>query len=277
MDEAKLNKLKMSSLTGSFKSKSLKKSFKDKCLVIGETTMYYGNFGSVQVMTPIPGSPNLENEAENIHNIHLDSSEESVFPLQPDQQLTPKKEKKPTSQRNKSKQEIQKDTSPKYDLPPLKAVPASVYNCRMSNGREPCHFIPSSDKEFVGNGNAFMSKDTWIPQPNFKPSQTKSMPKYAFTPEYSNLKYGSLGKLIESTNRVQGSSSVGTASSNVARLPAIPGATRPSESSHALQPTAQYINIHKEDGQLPPLKVSSLSVANRKVQEHHKVTKNYQW
>ncbi|XP_033736530.1 uncharacterized protein LOC117324808 [Pecten maximus] len=281
MDEAELNELKMlSSYQGSFKSKRLRKTLKDKCLVIGETTMYYGNFGSVQVMTPIPGSPNLDSEIENAITRPC-SRKGSRMPLQSEQKVTSKKEKKLTSQRKKSKQRDENSISPKYDLPPLKAVPASVYNSRCptreSMGREPCHFIPSSDNSLIGDENVFTSSDVWIPRPSFKPSQTKTMPKNTFTSESSSVKYGSLGKLIGSTNRIQASSSLVTASPDRVCLPSIPGATKSSESYHTLPPTAEYINIYKEDVQLPPLKTSTSSAAKRRVHgEHYKFTKNYQ-
>ncbi|OWF40123.1 uncharacterized protein LOC110464187 [Mizuhopecten yessoensis] len=46
----------------SFKGIHPKKTMKDKCKVIGETTMYYSNAGSVQVLSPIPGSPSPDSE-----------------------------------------------------------------------------------------------------------------------------------------------------------------------------------------------------------------------
>ncbi|XP_021340760.1 uncharacterized protein LOC110441819 [Mizuhopecten yessoensis] len=269
MDEAELNELRMlSSYQGSFKSKRLKKTIKDKCLVIGETTMYYGNFGSVQVLSPIPGSPSPDGEAGSVH-IRPDSPEEAVLSPQTEQHVTSKKGKMASSKRKKSTAGDKKKTSQKYGLPPLKAAPAS--NSRrppqMSRGREPCSFRPSGDNET--RENDLMSTDTWIPKPGFKPREKKTITKNAFTSESSNLKYGSLGKLIEHTKRVQASSSLITASLGGVRLPAIRGATRASETRQTFPPTAQYINIYKDDGHLPPLKVSTMSIANRRLHDEH--------
>ena len=51
----------------SFKGIHLKKTIKDKCKVIGETTMYYSNAGSVQVLSPIPGSPSPDSDPCSDH------------------------------------------------------------------------------------------------------------------------------------------------------------------------------------------------------------------
>ncbi|XP_021362426.1 uncharacterized protein LOC110456179 [Mizuhopecten yessoensis] len=282
MDKAELNERKMSSAYhGSLKCRRLKKTMKDKCLVIGETTMYYGNFGSVQLWSPIPGSPNLDNEPDII-NIRPDSPKEAALPLQRKHQATPKntKGKKPTSQKKMSTPTDKKNTSAKYPLPPLRAAPASVSNSRclprVSRGREPCDFKPS--RYIERRGNYLMSAYAWIPQPGFKPSEKKTTPKNAFTSESSSIKYGSLGKLLEPTKGVNTSSSLVMASLDGVRLPAIRGATRASETQQILPPTAQYINIYKDDGHLPPTKVRSMTIANKGLErEYHKTTKGYKW
>ncbi|XP_069127032.1 uncharacterized protein [Argopecten irradians] len=261
-DKADLNELKMSSYQGSFTSRRLKKTMKDKCLVIGETTMYYGNFGSVQVMTPIPGSPNLAFEAENTSD-HPQTPKAFQEPTtQIEQKVVSKKGKK--FQKKKCKPIKEKSMS-KYDLPPLNAVSTGVYYSRCptwdATEREPNHFTSSND-----NGkHVLMHPDTgkWIPQPSFKPSHTKTTPRNTFTSESSTVKYGSLSKLIGSKNRIQSSSPLITDSSDRVSLPAVPGASKPLESSHVLLPTSGY--IYNEDVQFPPLKTSASSAVNRRV------------
>ncbi|XP_060085983.1 uncharacterized protein LOC132565355 [Ylistrum balloti] len=283
MGEAGLNEVNMlSSYEESPKLQRLKRTMKDKCLVIGETTMYYGNFGSVQVMTPIPGSPNLDNESE-IANIPKDyrnrPTEADVPPQQPELQAILKKEKKLASERRKNTT-VDKKKAPKYALPPLKA-PSGATNSRgpqrASKGRTPCHFQPTNYTNYIDNTYFLGSSEAWIPQPGFKPSDKKIMPKNNFTSKSSSLKNGSLSKLIESTKRVQGPSSLETSSSASFHLPAIHG-TSTSVASQTSPQAIKYINIYKDDGHLPPLKVSTMSIANRRIEkEHYKVTKSFQW
>ncbi|XP_033736533.1 uncharacterized protein LOC117324810 [Pecten maximus] len=252
MGDGDLNELEnVTSNLGSLKCNRLKKTMKDKCLVIGETTMYYGNFGSVQVLSPIPGSPNPGIEAKNTY-ICPDSPKETMMPPQTEQKVLSKKGKKSSSQWKNSKTEEKKNAS--YALPPLKAAPGNVSNSQFSTrtkGRKPCHFQRSKytynrETDYsIGPGQA------WIPQPGFKPSGKKTTPKNTLITESSSLKYGSLLKLIESSKWVQDSPSLDTTSTDSIELPAIRGAPKTSDSSHTFTPTVQFINIYKESDQLP--------------------------
>ncbi|XP_069126343.1 uncharacterized protein [Argopecten irradians] len=261
---------KATSLQVSSKCERLKRTSKDRCMVIGETKMYYGNNGSVYVMSPIPGSPNPGTEPEHLY-IRPESSKEALMPLQGEQKDKPKKGKKSASKKKNIGTVENKDGSPKYALPPLKAVPENKgkFLTREKKGREPCHLQHS--KYSLGQA------DSWIPQPGFKSSGKKTTPKNTLISESSSLKYESHLKLLKSSKYVPTSPSLETTAIESVRLPPIRGVQRRTESAktHTI-PTVQFINLYKGSDQLPPLKVSSMPMAFRNEQkEYYNVTKGY--
>ncbi|XP_033730089.1 uncharacterized protein LOC117319379 [Pecten maximus] len=106
---------------GFFRGIHLKKTIKDKCRIFGETTMYYGNAGSVQVLSPIPGSPSPDTEPM-IDRMRADCPERSSLVRSDHKDKAKKKKSIPKNKISSSK--ITKGFG--YSLPPIANVHTTI-------------------------------------------------------------------------------------------------------------------------------------------------------
>lgn len=178
-----------------------------------------------------------------------------------------KERKRNQSQETNGLRSDRRTTSVNYVLPPVKNPraksrtqsrhPPSTAKCR-----EPCPFRSSYAIEaHVGTQSRSAN---WVHSSGFKPFEKKKLPKSSFTSESDRLKIGSITKLFAERKTGQENDAFfptnDVLSSDSIQLPAIRGSTRTSRSTQSLPPKAQYINIYRDDAQLPPLRVSAMSI-----------------
>ncbi|XP_033730090.1 uncharacterized protein LOC117319380 [Pecten maximus] len=108
---------------GSFRGNHLKKTIKDKCRIFGETTMYYGNAGSVHVLSPIPGSPSPDTKPMLDHM-------RANCPERASLVRSYHKDKTMSRQKISSKKTTKGND---YILPPIKNLPTTIRPKRMSH------------------------------------------------------------------------------------------------------------------------------------------------
>ncbi|OWF46484.1 uncharacterized protein LOC110455655 [Mizuhopecten yessoensis] len=223
---------------GSSRCSRLKKTIKDKCKVIGETTMYYGNAGSVQVLSPIPGSPSPDSEPRRDHIRPESPRRESLVRTSNKANI-----RKTMTGKKSSTQKRTKGTMSDYSLPPIKNVPTMTPTKKMA------------DK----NLKEFTSTETCKPinMPGFKARGRKITSKNKMSSVIADLPGKEPAeKLMMGTRRIQSMSSKSIAlSEERIRLPVPRGARMIPYSVKVLPP--QYMIMNRTN--LPPIGVRSMA------------------